>query len=76
MQNTIFVIMAIIKVTSNALDMMMSLRKVMYLYMICGNIKIEIRAILYIRKMGVVTKISIRCKTLDASPMAHVFSLI
>ena len=28
------------------------------------------------KKMGVVTKISIRCKTLDASPMAHVFSLI
>ena len=26
--------------------------------------------------MGVVTKISIRCKALDASPMAHVFSLI
>ena len=28
------------------------------------------------KKMGVVTKISIRCKALDASPMAHVFSLI
>ena len=42
----------------------------MYLYMICGNIKIKIRAILklYI-KMGVVTKISIKCKALDASPM-------
>ena len=44
----------------------------MYLYMICGNIKIKIWAILYIRKMGVVTKISIRCKALDANPMAHV----
>ena len=28
------------------------------------------------KKMGVVTKISIRCKALDASPMAHVFGLI
>ena len=28
------------------------------------------------KKMGVVTKISIRCKALDASPMAHIFSLI
>ena len=28
------------------------------------------------KKMGVVTKISIRCKALDASPMAHVFSFI
>ena len=28
------------------------------------------------KKMGVVTKISIRFKTLDASPMAHLFSLI
>ena len=28
------------------------------------------------KKMGIVTKISIRCKALDASPMAHVFSLI
>ena len=28
------------------------------------------------KKTGVVTKISIRCKALDASPMAHVFSLI
>ena len=44
----------------------------MYLYMLCGNIKIRA---LY-KKMGVVIKISIRCKALDASPMAHVFSLI
>ena len=28
------------------------------------------------KKMGVVTKISIRSKALDASSMAHVFSLI
>ena len=28
------------------------------------------------KKMGVVTKISIRSKALDASPMAHVLSLI
>ena len=28
------------------------------------------------KKMGVVKKISIKCKALDASPMAHVFSLI
>ena len=28
------------------------------------------------KEMGDVTKISIRCKALDASPMAHVFSLI
>ena len=43
--------------------MMMSLRKAMYLYEIFGNIKIKIRAILYIRKWGGgggVTKISIR----------------
>ena len=56
--------------------MTMSLRKVMYLYMICGNIKIKIRAIVYIRKLGVVIEIRIRCKALDASPMAHVFSFI
>ena len=29
-----------------------------------------------LKKMGVVTKISIRCKESDASSMAHVFSLI
>ena len=28
------------------------------------------------KKAGVVTKISIRCKASDASPLAHVFSLI
>ena len=28
------------------------------------------------KKMGVVKKISIKCKALDASPIAHVFSLI
>ena len=36
--------------------MMMSLRKVMYLYMICGNIKVKIRVILYIRKWGLLKK--------------------
>ena len=41
MQNTIFVKMVIIKVKLSALDMMMSLRKVMYLYMICENMKIK-----------------------------------
>ena len=40
----------------------------MYLYMICENIKIKVRAILYI-KMGVVTKISIMCIALDENPM-------
>ena len=50
MQNTSFVIMTIIKVS--ALDTMMSLRKVTYIYMICGNIKIKLRAILYVRKWG------------------------
>ena len=29
-----------------------------------------------IKKIGLVTKISIRCKALDVSRMAHVFSLI
>ena len=41
----------------------------MYLYMICENIKIKGRVI---KKMGVVTKISIRCKAIDASPMFSV----
>ena len=40
----------------------------MYLYMICKNIKIKVRAILYIRKWGLFQK-KIRCKALDASPM-------
>ena len=43
----------------------------MYLYMICGNIKNKIKGhseTLY-KKIGVVTKTSIRCKALDASPM-------
>ena len=44
----------------------------MYLYMICENIKIKGRVNLYFKKMGVVTKISIRCKALDASPMFSV----
>ena len=39
----------------------------MYFYLICENIKIKVRK-LY-RKMGDVTKISIRCKVFDASPM-------
>ena len=39
-----------------ALDMIMAIRKVMYLYMICENIKIKGRVMLYIRKWGLLQK--------------------
>ena len=38
--------------------------------------EIKIRAIPHIRKWGIVKKINIRCKEFDASPTAHIFSLI
>ena len=38
--------------------------------------EVKIRVIFHVRKWGVVKKISIRCKALDVSPLAHVFSLI
>ena len=41
----------------------------MYLYMICENIKIKGKGHSFYKKMGIVTKISIRCKALDTSPM-------
>ena len=56
--------------------MMMSLRKVMYLYYDLRKYKNKNKGHSLYKKMGVVTKISIRCKALDASSMARVFSLI
>ena len=44
----------------------------MYLYMICENIKNKRKSHSLYKKMGVVTKISIRCKALDAGPMYSV----
>ena len=72
MRNTFFVIMAMIKVnfrtrydgTKKGNVPLYDLRK----YKNKGHS-------LY-KKMGVVTKINIKCKALDANPMAHVFSLI
>ena len=74
MQNTIFVIMAIIKnfrtryddVTKKGDVPLYDLRKY----------KSKNKGHSLHKKMGVVKKISIKCKALDASPMAHVFSLI
>ena len=54
--------------------MMMSLRKVP-LYDL-RKYKNKNKGHFLHKKMGAVTKISIRCKALDASPLAHVFSLI
>ena len=74
MQNTISVIMTVIKIKTSALYMMMSLRKELYVLL---KYEIKIRALYSsYKKTGVVSKISIRCKALDVSPMAHVFSLI
>ena len=74
MQNTIFVIMAIIKnfrtryddVTKKSDVPLYDLRKY----------KSKNKGHSLHKKMGVVKKISIKCKALDASPMAHGFSLI
>ena len=74
MQNTIFVIMAIIKnfrtryddVTKKSDVPLYDLRKY----------KSKNKGHSLHKKIGVVKKISIKCKALDASPMAHVFSLI
>ena len=54
--------------------MMMSLRKEIYVLL---KYEIKIRALYSsYKKKGIVSKISIRCKASDVSPMAHVFSLI
>ena len=59
--------------------MMMPPRKVLYLILMIYDLrkyKNKNKGHSLYKKMKVDTKISFRCKVLDASPIAHVFSLI
>ena len=75
MQNTIFVIMAIIKVKPRTRYDDVTKKGNVPLYDLL-KYKSKNKGHSLHKKMVVVKKISIKCKAFDASPMAHVFSLI